>query len=45
MKTLTKIKENYCYYKMGIRFMKCIEKKEGSTSLKTYGKSRAKSQG
>ena len=45
MKTLIKIKENYCYYKMGIRFMKCIEKKEGHTSLKTYDKSRAKSQG
>ena len=45
MKTLIKIKENYCYYKIGIKFIKCIEKKKGSTSLKTLGKSRAKSQG
>ena len=45
MKTFIRIKENYCYYKIGIRFTKYIEKKKGSTSLKTKGKSRAKSQG
>ena len=30
---------------MGIRFIKCIEKKKGSMSLKTQDKSRAQSQG
>ena len=45
MKTLIKIEENYCYYKMGIRFMKYIEKKKGKYIPQTQGKSRAKSQG
>ena len=39
MKTLIKIEGNYYYYKMGTRFIEHIEKKKGSMSLKTQGKS------
>ena len=34
MKDTNKDKENYCYCKEEIKFMSCVERKEGSISLK-----------
>ena len=35
MKTLIQIEEYDCYYKMGIEFIKSMEKEKGNMSLKT----------
>ena len=37
-KILVKMKKIYCYCKEGIKFMKCIERKQGSMSLKHKAK-------